>query len=160
MFLEIMGLPVHPLVVHAAVVFVPLLVLLAIGYGILPRFRAKTGWAVAILAVLAPASALFAKLSGEELLEALIAKGYPPPIVAQLTEHQEYGDLLFWFSLGLGIVTGLLLYVTSARASSANLPRWVALVLTGLVIVFGVLSAVYVYLTGDSGAQVVWNGVL
>lgn len=113
---------------------------------------------MAFLAVVAPASALFAKLSGEELLEALIAKGYPPPIVAQLTEHQGYGDLLFWFALGLGIVAGLLLYVTSARG--ANLPGWVTLVVTGLVIVLGVLSAVYVYLTGDSGAQVVWNGVL
>jgi uncharacterized membrane protein len=157
-FLEIMGLPVHPLVVHAAVVFVPLLVLLAIGYGILPRFRARIGWAVAFLAVVAPASALFAKLSGEELLEALTAKGYPPPILAQLAEHQEYGDLLFWFVLGLGIVSGLLLYVTGGRG--ANLPGWLAPVVTGLVIVLGVLSAVYVYLTGDSGAQVVWNGVL
>lgn len=160
MFREIMGLPVHPLVVHAAVVFVPLLALLAIGYGVLPRFRARIGWAVAALAVAAPAATLFAKLSGEELLEVLTAKGYPPQILDQLAEHQGYGDLLFWFSLGLGVSAGLLLFATSERGRRGNLPGWLTPVFTGLVIVFGVLSAVYVYLTGDSGAQVVWTGVL
>ncbi|MFK3984646.1 DUF2231 domain-containing protein [Micromonospora sp. NPDC050397] len=159
MFREIMGLPVHPLVVHAAVVFVPLLVLLAIGYGVLPRFRARIGWAVAALAVAAPAASLVAKLSGAELLEVLTAKGYPPPILEQLAEHQGYGDLLFWFTLGLGVTAGLMLWSTSARASG-KVPSWLAPVFTGLVVVFGVLSAVYVFLTGDSGAQVVWTGVL
>ncbi|MFI6760351.1 DUF2231 domain-containing protein [Micromonospora sp. NPDC050417] len=160
MFREIMGLPVHPLVVHAAVVFVPLLVLLAIGYGVLPRFRSKIGWAVAALAVAAPAATLVAKLSGKELLEVLRAKGYPPQILDQLAEHQGYGDLLFWFSLGLGVSAILLLLSTSAPARSRNLPGWLSGVLVSLVIVFGVLSAVYVYLTGDSGASVVWSGVL
>lgn len=160
MFREIMGLPVHPLVVHAAVVFVPLLVLLAIGYGVLPRFRARIGWAVAALAVVTPAATLVAKLSGQELLEVLTAKGYPPQILDQLAQHKGYGDLLFWFSLGLGIAAVLMLWSTSGWARGRNLPAWLTPVFTGLVIVFGVLSAVYVYLTGDSGAQVVWTGVL
>jgi hypothetical protein len=159
-FKEIMGLPAHALLVHAAVVFVPLLVLLAIGYGVLPRFRAKTGWAAAALAVVAPASAFFAMQSGEALQEVLIVKNYPPEILDQVAEHQGYGDLLFWFSLALGVATGLLLYATSGRARRQNLPGWVSLVLTGVVIVFGVLCATYVYLTGDSGAQAVWTGVL
>ena len=160
MFKEIMGLPAHALLVHAAVVFVPLLVLFAIGYAVLPRFRARIGWVAAILAVVAPASALVAKISGEELKQVLVEKGYPPSILDQVTEHQGYGDLMFWHALGLGVVTGLLIFVTSGHPRARALPSWVHLVLAGIVVVLGVITAGYVYLTGDSGAQAVWQGVL
>lgn len=160
MFKELLGLPAHPLLVHAAVVFVPLLVLFAIGYAILPRFRSKVGWAAAILAVVAPASAFVAAESGEALQEVLVAKGYSPQIIDQISEHQEYGELLLWFTLALGVATGLLLYVTSKRARRRRLPGWVPQVITAVVVVLGVLCATFVYLTGHSGAQAVWTGVL
>ena len=35
------GLPLHPLIIHATVVFVPLLVLFAIGYAVVPRLRGR-----------------------------------------------------------------------------------------------------------------------
>ncbi|MGW0431477.1 DUF2231 domain-containing protein [Micromonospora sp. NPDC003197] len=160
MFKEIMGIPAHALLVHAAVVFVPLLVLFAIGYAVLPRLRARIGWVAAILAVVAPISALVAKISGGELQQALVEKGYPPSILDQVTEHQEYGDLMFWYALGLAVATGLLIFVASGHSRARALPTWVSLVLAGIVVVLGVLTAVYVYLTGDSGAQAVWQGVL
>ncbi|GAB2946868.1 hypothetical protein GCM10027280_39600 [Micromonospora polyrhachis] len=160
MFKEIMGIPAHALLVHAAVVFVPLLVLFALGYALLPRLRARIGWVAAILAVVAPASALVAKLSGEELKQVLVEKGYPPSILDQVTEHQEYGDLMFWYALGLAVATGLLLFATSGHPRARALPTWVNLVLAGIVVVLGVFAAAYVYLTGDSGAQAVWEGVL
>ena len=47
------GLPVHALVLHVAVVFVPLLALGAIVYAVVPGWRPRIGWAVAILAVIA-----------------------------------------------------------------------------------------------------------
>ena len=53
MFEEIGGLPLHPLVLHAAVVFVPLQVLLALGYALLPALRRATLWAVVAVSVLA-----------------------------------------------------------------------------------------------------------
>ncbi len=56
MFDQINGLPVHALVVHAAVVFVPLLVLGAIAYAVVPRWRPRVGWAVVLLAIAAPAA--------------------------------------------------------------------------------------------------------
>ncbi|GAB3144135.1 hypothetical protein GCM10027290_21820 [Micromonospora sonneratiae] len=160
MFKEIMGLPAHPMLVHAAVVFVPLLVLLAIGFAVLPRLRSRLGWAAAILAVVAPASALFAKESGEELKKVLTEKGYPAEIINQVTEHQEYGDLMFWFALGLGVATGLMIFAASGHPRAQALPKWVNLVLAGIVVVLGVVTAVYTYLTGDTGAQAVWQGVL
>jgi uncharacterized membrane protein len=159
-FSEFMGLPLHPLVVHAAVVFVPLLVVTAVVYAFVPRWRRQVGWLALVLAVAAPLVALVAKLSGGELQETFIAKNYPPQILDRVAEHSGYGDRTFWFSLVLGLFTVALVVVTSRRPQSDVLPSWVRLVLTAGVVVFAVLTGVYVYLTGESGAQAVWSGTL
>lgn len=160
MFEKFLGLPLHPLVVHAAVVFVPLLVIAGIGYASVPGLRRRLGWAALLLSVVAPAAALVAKKSGEKLQSALIAKHYGPEILAKVAEHQGYGNRTFWFTLGLGLSTGLLVLATSGHPRVADLPTWVRPLLAAGVVVFGVLSAVYVYLTGESGATAVWTGVL
>jgi uncharacterized membrane protein len=152
-----MGLPVHPLLIHAVVVFVPLLALVSLAYVALPRFRSRLDWAAVALAVGAPVSALFAKLSGEELKEVLVARNYPPEGIAKIEEHQGYGDLTLWWSLGLGVATVLLVVLTSRRRT---LPGWLKLALSGIVVVLGAISVYYVYLTGDTGAKTVWEGVL
>ena len=56
MFEEFRGIPLHPLLVHAAVVFVPLFVASVIGYALVPRLRAFLGWLTAALAVVVAAS--------------------------------------------------------------------------------------------------------
>jgi uncharacterized membrane protein len=158
LFSEFMGLPLHPLVVHAAVVFVPLLVVSAAVYAFVPRWRSRVGWLALALAVVAPATALVAKLSGGELREMMIARNYPPEILARVAEHQDYGDLTFWFALALGLFTAALVVVTARQSQIPALPSWVRLVLMAGVAVFGVITGVYVYLTGESGAQSVWSG--
>ncbi|GAA2706208.1 DUF2231 domain-containing protein [Micromonospora olivasterospora] len=160
MFREINGLPGHALIVHAAVVFVPLLALLASAYGLVPRWRPKLGWAVAILAVLSPVVAWVATESGEELEHALEEKGYPPQILDKVREHAEYGDTLLWFTVGLAVAAILLLLVTRNDDRVSRLPSWVALLLTVVVVVLAAAALVYVVLTGDTGAQAVWGGTL
>ena len=78
MFDKFMGLPMHPLLVHAVAVFVPLLVLAALAYAFIPPLRARVGWVAVLLAVAAPVSAFVTMKSGEALERRLIAKGYPP----------------------------------------------------------------------------------
>ncbi|HEX6969796.1 MAG TPA: DUF2231 domain-containing protein [Micromonosporaceae bacterium] len=159
MFTEVNGLPMHPLVVHAAVVLVPLLVLTGVLYALAPALRARLGWVAVALALLAPSAALLAVRSGQRLEDVLIAKGYGPAILRQVAAHREYGELAFWFTLVLGVATGLLVFLTSARRAR----RWPAVLRFGagaLVLVFGVLAAVYVFLAGESGARAVWTGVL
>jgi uncharacterized membrane protein len=159
-FKEILGLPAHALIVHGAVVLVPLLALFAIVYAVLPRLRARVGWVAVILAVIGPVTTYVAKESGEELKQVLIAKQYPPEIIDKVSEHQTYGGALFWYTLGLGVATLLLIFGTSRHRRARGLPAWVGLVLSGIVVVLGVITATYVYLTGDSGAHIVWQGVL
>jgi len=74
-FEEFNGIPMHPLLVHAAVVFVPLLGLAAIGYAFVPLIRPHLRWILAGLAVVAPGAALFAKLSGDAFFSRGMARG-------------------------------------------------------------------------------------
>ncbi|MCW3841873.1 hypothetical protein ONA70_17375 [Micromonospora yasonensis] len=160
MFREFNGLPAHALLVHAVVVLVPLLALVSVAYGVLPRWRSRLDWAVAALAIATPIAAFLATESGEELEQVLEQKNYPAQILDQVREHSEYGDSLRWLAFGLAAAALLLLLVTSNFARSRNLPRWLSPVLTGVVVVLAVFAVVYVYLTGDTGAQAVWGGTL
>src|ERR687886_560050 len=74
-FDQVNGLPVHALVLHAAVVFIPLLALGAGLYAVVPRWRVHTGWATLLLAIVAPVCAFVARESGIKLYDRVIARG-------------------------------------------------------------------------------------
>ena len=59
MFDLVNGLPVHPLVVHAVVVLVPLTALIAVLF-LVPRFRRSLRWPMVVLALVSLASAALA----------------------------------------------------------------------------------------------------
>lgn len=152
MFDQINGMPVHALVVHAAVVFVPLLALAAIVYAVLPRLRSKIGWAALLLAIVAPSAAGVAMLSGEKLYDRRVAAGMSGPPLEALDDHMGFGTRTFYFSLGLGIVTLVMVVLASRR-----LPRAAELGLAVIMVALAVVSGYYVFKTGDSGAQAVWG---
>ncbi|MFU8870792.1 DUF2231 domain-containing protein [Micromonospora sp. SL4-19] len=158
MFLEVNGLPLHALVVHAVVVLVPLLALISVAYGVFPRWRSRLDWAVAGLAVVTPIATFVAKESGEAFEELQRTRGIGGEFLRKIEEHAEYADTLFWFTIGLAVAALLLLLLTSGLARVRSLPRWLTPVLAGMVVVLAVFALVYVYLTGDSGAQLVWSG--
>lgn len=160
MFREIVGLPLHALVVHAVVVFVPLLALLAVAYGVLPPCRSRVGWAVAALAVVTPVVTWVATEAGEELERVLREKGYPPQILDQVLEHADHGNNLLWFTVGLAVAAILLLLVTRAAGRLPWLPSWAAVPLTVVVVVLAAAALYFVVVTGDSGARIVWGGTL
>lgn len=148
-----MGLPLHPLAVHAVVVFVPLLALASLAYALVPRLRARVGWVATLLAVVAPISAVVARQSGEGFAERRTL-----PIEGDLANHEGYGTFTMWASLALGVLTLALVWVR--RAGSGSTARtWVAGALTGLVVLAAVASTVFVALAGDLGSRIVWEGV-
>ncbi|MFI7608597.1 DUF2231 domain-containing protein [Micromonospora sp. NPDC049366] len=160
MFEQIQGLPIHVLVVHAVVVLVPLLALLAVAFVAVPRWRRRLDWAVGILAVIAPVTAWVAVESGEALTDALVARGFQGPVLDQIFEHSRYGDILFRLVLPLGIVALLLLAVTSGHPRVPKLPALVTPILSVAVVALAIASLVYVVLTGHSGAETVWGTTL
>ncbi len=154
MFDQINGLPVHVLVVHAAVVFVPLLGLAAIVYAVVPRWRSRIGWAVVLLGVGAPVATLAAKLSGEELEARLLQQGVSGRGAEIIGDHAGYGNLTFYFALALGVVSLVMVALTSRGRS---LPRTADLGAAVVMVVLAAISGYYVFQTGDSGATAVWG---
>ncbi|MFG1914768.1 DUF2231 domain-containing protein [Micromonospora sp. NPDC048898] len=165
MFEEFMGLPAHPLVLHAAVVFVPLLALLTVGYALVAPIRPHTRWVLGLLAVGAPVAALLAKLSGDAFFERMrAANRITPEFLPKIEAHQEFGDITFWATLLLAIVALALVRFVPPRAAEASATddgrpgRALTVALQVLSVVAAGIVVYYVVRTGDSGAKAVWEG--
>lgn len=157
MFDKIMGLPAHPLLVHAAVVFVPLLVGAALAYALVPFVRRWITWAVLGLAVIAPFAAWFATLSGNRFRTVQIANGASAEFIAKIDQHRDFGDKTLWAAIGLAVLAVLLILVKVYWKSPGQGPFVTSIVLIIAVVFFAGASAYYVYKTGDSGARMVWG---
>ncbi|MFG2050883.1 DUF2231 domain-containing protein [Micromonospora sp. NPDC048935] len=165
MFEEFMGLPAHPLVLHAAVVFVPLLALLTVGYALVSPVRPHTRWVLGLLAVGAPVAALLAKLSGDAFFERMrAANRVTPEFAPKIEAHQEFGDITFWATLGLAVVALALVRLVPPRPAEAGAAddrrpgQAMTVALQVLSVVAAGIVVYYVIRTGDSGAKAVWEG--
>lgn len=114
---EVFGVPAHPLMVHGAVVFGPLLAVGAVAYVVLVRLRPLLGWAVGLLAVAAPLAAFTAVMSGDALLGTF---GTGPARDRMMT-HRGYGLNALWLSLALGVLALVLLALHRAAAKARGL---------------------------------------
>ena len=153
-FDQIGGLPVHVLVIHAAVVFVPLLAVGAVVYATARRWRAQIGWAVSALAVVAPITAFMATVSGKELYDRLITNGVSGTGKERLDTHLNFGTWTSWLTLALAVVALMMVVLTRRRA---GLPRPLEIGFVAGTVVLSVVTGYYVFQTGDSGAQAVWG---
>ena len=157
--MEIAGLPLHPLVVHAAVVLIPLTALLAIAFAVLPHWRWLLRWPTAGLSVLVVGLGFLATSSGESL------EPISPAVERAVQEHSERGDLLAWMLVGFAVLVLLgawALSGTTALASGkgawqSRLPA-LERVLPAVLVLAAVVVLVQVVLVGDSGARAVWAG--
>jgi hypothetical protein len=155
---ELLGLPAHPLLVHAAVVFTPLLVGLVIGYAVVPPIRKWIAWAVVAVGVIAPISLFLAKESGEQFVQDR-AKVAGPQFTELMRPHSEYAERAFWYGAALGVLALVLVYVvTSAAKRPANTRSQVLTYgVAVLSIVAAAVTGYYIFKTGDSGARQVWG---
>src|SRR3954464_9668062 len=97
--MEINALPLHPLAVHAAVVFGPLAALAALAF-LVPRWRDRLRWPMVVLAVIATGAIVLAYYSGGDLLESKPELKASPQVEA----HEELGDQLLWIGLAFGVI--------------------------------------------------------
>lgn len=152
-FETFLGIPLHPLLIHTAVVFVPLLVAAALVYALVPRLRQRVGWLLVGLAVIAPLCALASKLSGDAFRARLARRHASAALLSQIDGHRHFGTILVWLVAALGVVALLLALLPAARHGKA-----ISLALVVLTVGLSVASAYYVFRTGDTGAHIVWNG--
>lgn len=152
MFEEIAGLPLHPLAVHAVVVLVPLSVVVTLCYALIPKLRARLEWAVAVLAVVAAASAVVAVLSGDAF-----ARRRGLPLEGALADHRNLGRITMVAALAFAVVA--LALVLSRRLGNAKLRTWAVGGLTVVVVVAALAAVVSAVRSGDSGARMVWGPI-
>jgi len=144
----IFGLPVHPLVVHSAVVLVPIVAFAGLAMSYIPSFSRRYGKVVLILAVVAQVSLFAAKLSGESFEERL---------GKEVERHAEFGEIAPFTFIPLLV----LLYLRwrldreGATTGSPVLRRLVSI----LLVAAAILALIYIFLTGHSGADSVWGFV-
>ena len=141
LFDTISGLPVHPLIIHFAVVIVPLAALALIASIASSKFRSRFG-VVSILAIVAAVPLAFiAKESGESLAER----------VGITERHQSLGAIfpLWVFVLAFAAV---MWFVLSRRSGRVALTRIVGIVVIALSVVVTTLT----FLVGHSGAEATW----
>lgn len=141
--MEVFGLPLHPLVVHAVVVLVPLSALGALAVIASGWVRDRYGWLTVAFAVAAAGGAIVAKLAGEALADSLGVR-------ALVVNHRMWGELVPYPTVTLAVALPAALL---ARGRS-TVGWWVAAVVTVLAALAGLILVV---LTGDSGARAVWG---
>ena len=159
--MEFDGLPLHPLVNDSAVALVPLSVLLAWAFALLRSWRWLTRWGV-LLSTLGGMAAIVATwLTGRDLLDSRIANiPRDVPLYDTLQTHQDRANqLLVVYAVFTAVVLVAFFLVPAPsrlddgrlgfRGSSA---RWVV-VLPAALVVLGLVSLVWVALTGHAGAQ-------
>jgi hypothetical protein len=149
--MEINGLPLHVLVVHAAVVFGPLAALCAIAYVALPSQRDRLRWVTLALVLIATGAIWTAYLSGEDFLESDRFTGIAgTPLEELIHDHEELAETLRLVVSGFAAVT--LLAVWQHRRE--GLLRYAL----GALVAAGALGTlVLVFLTGEAGSKAVWG---
>jgi magnesium-transporting ATPase (P-type) len=148
--MEINGLPLHVLAVHAAVVFGPLAAAAAIAYVALPSWRDRLRWVTLVVVLIATASIWAAYLSGVNFEESDRIQGVGDEIKKKIQTHENYANTLRLVTSGFALVTVLATWLHSRTGA-------VRMVLGALVVVGAVATLVWTFLTGEAGAQAVWG---
>ncbi|MCZ3388343.1 MAG: hypothetical protein LH645_04320 [Actinomycetia bacterium] len=145
------GIPLHPLVVHAVVVLIPLAALGVITIALVPKWRSRFGILVVGVAAFAAVMVPIATSSGEQLQE---SKGGGDLI----DEHAELGGAALYSAIPLLIFAVVLWWLGLRAGRDAPVSRWLNWLVPALAIGVAVVAIVQMVLIGHSGAKAVWSG--
>jgi plastocyanin/uncharacterized membrane protein len=140
------GLPLHPLLVHAPVVLIPVVALGLVLVLARPALRRQLAPLVAVLAVVAAATATAAVWTGGELAEAL-GRG------AELDHHRAWGR---WSrTAAITVAVGAIAFAVVDRwhHRRANVAAMLGVVTSGLALA----TVAIVAIAGHSGATLAWQ---
>lgn len=144
------GVPVHPLVVHAVVVLVPVAALGLLVMAASPAFSRRFGIVVVLASIAAAGAAFVAKEAGQALQERVGEPGF---------NHAELGSVMPWFALALAAAVIGVWYID--RRADPGQP-WtrdrLRLAVAGIAVVVALASLVWIFRVGDSGGRSVWSG--
>lgn len=168
--MELNGLPLHPLVVHAAVVFAPLAALAAILFAWVPRWRRVLRRPAVGLALFGALWVQAAQLTGKDLKHSLGLHS------SLLQSHEMWAGRLVahsWVLLAVVLVAGWVLPTVTAGAAAGgivdgsdraglatqagSLNRTIVARVFSVLVTLAALALLFVaFKTGDAGARMVW----
>lgn len=157
--MELGGLPLHPLVVHAAVTLIPVSALLAIAFAVVPRWRWLLRWPTLLAAVGAVAVAWVARLSGRSLYDS-----YVPQLQERVETHLARGELLSLLVIPFALLVVAACWtlagktaLASGRGGQDSRVPGLEKVLPTLVVLASLVVIVMAVITGDAGSRSVWG---
>ncbi len=147
------GLPAHPLVVHAAVVLLPIAAIGLILVAVFPKARRHYAPVIFGVALVATIAVGLAQQSGESLQGSV-------PRTEQLEEHTEQGETVLPWAIAVTIVSAAVAAepFVGDRLKRVS-PTVVSAVLIGASVVAGIGATWTVIDVGHSGATSVWQDV-
>src|SRR5690242_8783308 len=139
--MSINGTPLHPLVVHATVVFTPLAALAVIAYFARQRWRPALRWPTLALSAVCGIAIVSAYLTGKSFASA-------NPQLRQLPlvrEHEHRAGMLLWVGIVFAVVAIAAVLVTDRESTSPA----VAVSVTVVAVLLAVAVLVLVVIVGD-----------
>ncbi|WGL51315.1 hypothetical protein P5P86_15275 [Nocardioides sp. BP30] len=142
------GLPLHPLIVHATVVALPVLAVLSLAY-LRPRWQGGLRWPLAAMGVVSAALMWLTSSSGDSLKHDRF--DHISGILAQRIHHHE--DLAGKLGVATYVLAAVAVIMTVVRGRLPVPVLWLGSV---LLVVGAVGVGVLVVLTGHAGAEAAW----
>lgn len=160
--MEINNLPVHPLIVHATVVLIPLASFLALAYALVPRWRWSTRWSMTGTSLAALAAVLLTYFSGKSLLDELSRDNPQMRTLAQ--SHTEQAEVLFYLTIVFTAVVLLSSFtlggpsaLASGRGARSRQTPLIEWTMVAMLVIFSVSLILMTFQTGEAGARLVWG---
>lgn len=145
----VFGIPAHPLIVHAAVVLVPLAAFGVIVLSLVQRWRSKYSGLVALLAAVAAGVMPLASESGEALARRV-------EFTDATTKHLELGET--GTAAGIAVLVAALAIWWLQRNRGTKLTRGiVGKLVPVLAIALALGATAQIVRIGHSGAESVWS---
>jgi hypothetical protein len=152
---DVAGLPLHPLIVHAVVVLLPLTALALVLGTLVPAARRRLGIVTPLAALVVLALVPVTILAGEDL------KRIVGPLPA-VTHHEMLGRMLPSWAIALFVASAAQWAWYRFRPTRADGERRrsdavITAVLAAAAVVAAIGSTVMVVLIGEAGARAVWG---
>jgi len=148
LFGSVAGLPLHPLVIHASIVLIPLVAIGALVMSYLPSFSRRYGKLILVIAIVAQLSLFLAKVTGEAFEEILDK---------DMGKHAELGEIAPFVTLPMVALIYMRWRLDRSGATVGS--AWVRRLTSIALIAASLASIAVIVLVGHSGAESVWGWI-
>ncbi len=154
---SLFGLPGHPLVVHLAVVLVPLAAVGTLAIAFWGAARRRIGWIVVGLAFVAFVGCFLAKESGEALQNSVKHTEAVDAHVEMADGGTVAGFAVFVGAAGVMVVDLIVRQRTARKQAALPLQTQAPMIVGVLAVLLALFGSVRIIQIGHSGAKATWE---